>query len=95
VEVIIMHKQILSLSCSTLMLATLIFGCGGPSEAKSPDEQIEEDKAKLEDIEKEGGGEGTELDQKQVEDDLDAAEEEKAEEGAEPPAESAEEPAAE
>jgi hypothetical protein len=62
--------------------------CGGPPEPKSPDEQIAEEETKLEDMEKEGGGQGTELEAKDAEDEMKAAEEEKAEEApADAPAE--------
>jgi len=71
--------------------AVFAAACGGPSEPKSPDERAAEDAAELEDMEKEGGGQGTELDAKDAEDDMKAAEDEKAEEApAEAPAEAAE-----
>ena len=60
--------------------AVFAVACGGPPEPKSADERIAEDEAKLEDMEKEGGGSGTELDAKAAEEDMKAAEEEKAEE---------------
>jgi hypothetical protein len=54
--------------------------CGGPAEPKSPDERIAEDEKKLEDMEAEGGGQGTELEARDVEADAAAAEAEKSEE---------------
>lgn len=57
-----------------------LLACGGPAEPKSPDERIAEDEQKLEDIEKEGGGQGTELEARDVEADEKAAEEELSEE---------------
>ncbi len=70
------------------LVALALFGvfaaaCGAPSEPKSPDERIAEDEQKLEDMEKEGGGQGTELEARDVEADQEAAEEEAAEEAAE------------
>lgn len=63
-----------------LALGMFATACGAPSEPKSPDERIAEDEKKLEDMEQEGGGEGTELDARDVEADEQAAEEEKSEE---------------
>ena len=65
--------------------------CGGPPEPESPDARIAEDESALEDMEKEGGGQGTELDAKATEEDMKAAEEEKLEEA--PPNLPEEEPA--
>ena len=67
------------------LVALALFGvlaaaCGGPSEPKSPDEKLAEDESKLQDMEKEGGGEGTELDARDVEADEKAADEEQSEE---------------
>ena len=67
------------------LVALVLFGmlaiaCGAPSEPKSPDERIAADEEKLEDMEKEGGGQGTELEAREVEADQEAAEEEKSEE---------------
>lgn len=67
------------------LVALALFGvlaaaCGGPSEPKSPDEKLADDENKLQDMEKEGGGEGTELDARDVESDEKAAEEAEAEE---------------
>lgn len=62
------------------LLGMFAAACGGPSEPKSPDERIAEDESKLEDMEKEGGGQGTELEARDVEADEQAAEEEKSEE---------------
>jgi len=62
------------------LFALLAAACGGPSEPKSPDEKLAADESKVEDMEKEGGGEGTELDARDVEADEKAAEEEKQEE---------------
>ena len=68
--------------------AVFAAACGGPSEPKAPDERIAEDESALEDMEKEGGGQGTELDAKAAEEDMKAAEDEKAEEAPrDPPAE--------
>lgn len=63
-----------------VLLGTLAAACGGPSEAKAPDERVSEDEQKLKDMEKEGGGEGTELDARDVEGDEKSAEEEQSEE---------------
>jgi hypothetical protein len=67
------------------LVALVLFGafaaaCGGPAEPKSPDEKLAEDESKLQDMEKEGGGQGTELDARDVEADEKAAEEEQSEE---------------
>ncbi len=63
------------------LLALSLVACGGSSqEPATPEERVEADEAKLEDMEKEGMGSGSELDAEKVEEDLDAA---KAEEAAE------------
>jgi len=67
-------KQLVTLAS----LSAFAVACGGPSEPKSPDEKLAEDESKLQDMEKEGGGEGTELDARDVEADEKAAEEEAA-----------------
>lgn len=61
-----------------VLFGALAAACGGPAEPKSPDEKLAEDESKLQDMEKEGGGEGTELDARDVEEDEKAAEEETA-----------------
>jgi len=71
--------------------AVFAAACGGPPEPESPDARIAEDEEALEDMEKEGGGQGTELDAKATEEDMKAAEEEKLEEA--PPNLPEEEPA--
>lgn len=72
--------KIQSRLAALVLLGTFAAACGGPAEPKSPDEKIAEEENKLEDMEKEGGGQGTELEAKEAEDDIKAAEEEKSEE---------------
>lgn len=60
----------------------LVFAACAPAEPKTPDERIAEDEAELEDMERHGGGEGTELAADEVKKDLEEAKKEKAEQEA-------------
>jgi len=62
-----------------VLSGTIAAACGGPPEAQAPDERVSEDEQKLKDMEKEGGGEGTELDARDVEADEKSAEDEPSE----------------